>query len=129
MRRLIFGATLVVALTAGALSCGVPLAAHEIGEERFLPGDHPRPRCQAVGSIIERQATAATPPPPPVWTAPPVTGLDLLHPNLDEAGATAVLADQRIARLTIDPALQKVALGLMAMHHIPEAAVVVMDIG
>jgi cell division protein FtsI/penicillin-binding protein 2 len=52
----------------------------------------------------------------------------LLHASLDDAGATAPLADARLARLTIDPALQKVALGLMAMHHIPEAAIVVMDI-
>ena len=37
-------------------------------------------------------------------------------------------ADGGTARLTLDPELQREALGLMSAHHLPEAAVVLMDV-
>jgi cell division protein FtsI/penicillin-binding protein 2 len=59
--------------------------------------------------------------------APPVAGLDLMHMSADESGAFAP-AEAGTARLTIDADLQRTALALMASHHLPEAAVVLMDV-
>jgi cell division protein FtsI/penicillin-binding protein 2 len=57
----------------------------------------------------------------------PVPGLDLLHVTLTETGAEAP-AEGGVARLTLDPALQREVLALMQAHHLPEAAVVLMDV-
>lgn len=59
---------------------------------------------------------------------PSLAGLDLTKIASTDAVATAPLPDKKIAHLTIDPALQRVAEGVMAMHHVPEAAVVLMDV-
>ena len=68
-------------------------------------------------------AAAAVAPPPP-----PLAGLDLGKIDVKEQGATAPLPDKKTARLAIDPTLQHVADGVMTMHHLPEAAVVMMDV-
>jgi peptidoglycan glycosyltransferase len=62
-------------------------------------------------------------------SAPPIAlaGLDLSHATFDSAGPVAPTA-AGVARLTLDPELQRIALGLMAAHHLPEAAVVLMDV-
>jgi cell division protein FtsI/penicillin-binding protein 2 len=57
----------------------------------------------------------------------PVAGLDLVHVGAIEGAATAP-AEGGTARLTLDLELQREALGLMAMRHLPEAAVVLMDV-
>jgi peptidoglycan glycosyltransferase len=59
--------------------------------------------------------------------APALAGLDLAHATFDAAGPVAP-TESGVARLTLDPELQRIALGLMAAHHLPEAAVVLMDV-
>ncbi len=110
MRRWILGAALVAALAAGL----VPLA-------RSLHGGvaHASLTDESIAKIAPGPAQA----PPP----PPLTGLDLTRVGIDDTGASAPLADRKVARLTIDPVLQKRALALMAAHQLPEAAVVMMD--
>ena len=68
-------------------------------------------------------SAAATAPPPPT-----LAGLDLARIELKESGATAPLPDKKVAKLAIDPALQRVADAVMSRHHLPEAAVVMMDV-
>jgi cell division protein FtsI/penicillin-binding protein 2 len=58
-----------------------------------------------------------------------LAGLDIVHVGLDDSGAAAHVGSGNIARLTLDPELQRTAKSLMAAHRIPEAAVVVMDVG
>jgi cell division protein FtsI/penicillin-binding protein 2 len=57
----------------------------------------------------------------------PVAGLDLVHVGSAEGAPTAP-ADGGTARLTLDLELQREALGLMSMRHLPEAAVVLLDV-
>ncbi len=59
---------------------------------------------------------------------PTVAGLDLLQMSLSEGVVTAKAGDQRTARLTIDPELQRTAVTLMTAHHLPEASVVMIDV-
>jgi len=60
--------------------------------------------------------------------APPaLAGLDLSRMSSDEGGSLAP-AEQGTARLTLDPDLQRLSVALMAAHHFPEAAVVLMDV-
>jgi cell division protein FtsI/penicillin-binding protein 2 len=69
-------------------------------------------------------AAAAVAPPPPS-----LKGLDLTKIELKDTGAIAPLPDKDMhARLAIDPTLQRVAERVMAEHHLPEAAVVMMDV-
>ncbi len=57
----------------------------------------------------------------------PIAGLDLVHVGSAD-GAAVAPAEGGTARLTLDPNLQREALGLMTMRHLPEAAVVLMDV-
>jgi cell division protein FtsI/penicillin-binding protein 2 len=57
----------------------------------------------------------------------PLAGLDLLRIAVDEQGVTAP-TEGGTARLTLDAELQRTAGALMAARHLPEAAVVVMDV-
>jgi cell division protein FtsI/penicillin-binding protein 2 len=59
---------------------------------------------------------------------PSVAAMDTTKMTFDDRGAHVVLGDKRLATLTIDPQLQHAALALMKMHHVPEAAVVMMDV-
>ena len=66
-------------------------------------------------------------PEPPAAASAALAGLDLARITVTEGGATAP-ADAGTARLSLDAALQRQALGLMEAHHLPEAAVVLMDV-
>ena len=57
----------------------------------------------------------------------PVAGLDLLHVNVAEGIASAP-ASGGTAQLTLDADLERTAVGLMNAHHLPEGAVVLMDV-
>jgi penicillin-binding protein A len=57
----------------------------------------------------------------------PLAGLDLSRITSDAAGLLAPTSAGS-ARLTLDPDLQRVALGVMSAHHLPESAMVVMDV-
>jgi cell division protein FtsI/penicillin-binding protein 2 len=70
---------------------------------------------------------AAREPAKPEGLPHPLAGLDLLRIAADEAG-TAAPVDAGAARLTVDADLQRTASALMAARHLPEAAVVVMDV-
>jgi cell division protein FtsI/penicillin-binding protein 2 len=65
-----------------------------------------------------------TPAPEP----PALAGLDLAHIGLDDSGGFAP-AGEGVARLTVDPELQRIAAGLLSVHHFPEASLVLMDVG
>ncbi len=60
--------------------------------------------------------------------AAPVEGIDLSRVGFDDVGALTSLPDGRVARLHVDPTLQRTAKTLMAIHHVPEAAVVMIDV-
>lgn len=62
-----------------------------------------------------------------MMVSPPFAGLDLKHIAVDDEGATTTMADARIAKLTVDPALQRAAVGLLEKHQLQEAAIVAMD--
>lgn len=68
-------------------------------------------------------AAAAVAPAPPT-----LTGIDLLKIDVKDQGATAPLPDKKTARLAIDPVLQRAADEVMSAHHLPEAAVVMIDV-
>ncbi|WP_394833946.1 penicillin-binding protein [Pendulispora rubella] len=56
-----------------------------------------------------------------------LAGLDLLHIAFDDEGTTAPLPNQGVARLSLDPELQRMANSLLASRHLPLAAVVMVD--
>lgn len=60
-------------------------------------------------------------------TPPPLTGLDLARLKDEGAEITAPAHGGRIAHLTIEPTLQKLAKQLLRQNQIPEAAVVMTD--
>jgi cell division protein FtsI/penicillin-binding protein 2 len=66
--------------------------------------------------------------PPPLPALPPLDGVDLTRIAIDDDGVTAPAAARRVARLTLDPELQRAAQRLMALHHLPEAAMVLVDV-
>ncbi len=78
----------------------------------------------ALAKLSATAAAAAAVAPPP----PSLVGLDLTKIEIKDNVATAPLPDKKIARLAIDPALQRAADSVMAAHHLPEAAVVMMDV-
>ena len=56
-----------------------------------------------------------------------VAGLDLVHLAVAD-GPVVAATDAGTARLTLDPELQRLASGLMSAHHLPEAAIALMDV-
>jgi cell division protein FtsI/penicillin-binding protein 2 len=57
----------------------------------------------------------------------PLGGLDLTRVSTDDDGLTAP-TDSGTAHLTLDADLQRTALLMMGAHHLPEAAVVLLDV-
>jgi peptidoglycan glycosyltransferase len=98
-----------------------------------VPFPAPAASSAILGAV---QAPVSLPVPVPAIVSAPATipapstlaGLDLTKIKVEADTTTAPLAHGRTARLTVDPQLQKVARRVMASHHIPEAAVVVMDV-
>jgi peptidoglycan glycosyltransferase len=104
------GAPLVVALAFASLSRS-PVRAE---------GSHELPSISKLVSVTGAAASA-----PPHAT---LAGLELAKLTVGDTGATAPLPEKRVAHLTVDPALQRAADGVMSMHHVPEASVVLMDV-
>jgi penicillin-binding protein A len=77
----------------------------------------------SAAAVLERPSL---PPPPP--RAPPLEGIDLTRIALGDDGASAPATEHRVARLTIDPELQRAADRIMAAYHLPEAAIVLVDV-
>jgi peptidoglycan glycosyltransferase len=111
MRRALFSAAVAAALGCGALF--------------FLRAHH-----ASLAPAVPAPAVVTTlrPLPPPPLAVPALSGIDLAHIALDDDGAVAPAAIHRVARLTIDPELQKAAAHLMTVHHVPEAAMVLIDV-
>jgi cell division protein FtsI/penicillin-binding protein 2 len=65
--------------------------------------------------------------PPAQQQQEPLAGLDLAHLSADPSGLTARAA-AGTAHLTLDPELQRTAAQVMAAHHLPEAAAVMVDV-
>jgi len=65
--------------------------------------------------------------PPAPAMAPPFAGLDLSRIAFDGNEAIAPLAGKRVAHLTIDARLQKIAVATLKQHKLPEASIVMMD--
>jgi cell division protein FtsI/penicillin-binding protein 2 len=76
-------------------------------------------------SHAERAAPAHEEPREP--EGPPMAGLDPLHVTEEDGALTAPTAEGT-AHLTLDPDLQRTALQLMGARHLPEAAVVLIDV-
>ena len=109
----------VFALAGAALCFTAPLLRHLRG----------RPS-RANGDALPLAHTDPAPPHPqaPAADSPPLAGLDLLHLTTDPEGRFEMAQAQAgTARLTLDPELQRKAVALMAAHHLPEAAAVVME--
>jgi cell division protein FtsI/penicillin-binding protein 2 len=92
---------------------------------------HPAWRLRRDGSAPTSSALSLAQSAPARGDAPraavdPTAGLDLAHITWDAAGPHAPTA-AGTARLTLEPELQRTALGVMSAHHLPEAAVVLMD--
>jgi membrane peptidoglycan carboxypeptidase len=96
------------------IAIGIPLA------RRTLRADPGPPIVKLSGPAAAAAAVAPSP--------PTLAGLDLTQLTVKDQGVTAPLPDKKSARLAIDPSLQRVADAVMSTHHLPEAAVVVMDV-
>lgn len=64
-----------------------------------------------------------TQPPPPQ-----LAGLDLSKIVFEQGRGVALMPERRNAKLTIDPRLQKLATSYMEAQHLPEGAVVMIDV-
>jgi membrane peptidoglycan carboxypeptidase len=107
-----------------ALGVGVPLAlALAIGFGRSaLRAESAHGDLPTISRIVGGSVAAAAAPAPQS-----LANLELTKISLTDTTVTAPLGEKKVAHLTIDPALQRVAEGVMSMHHVPEAAVVLMD--
>src|SRR5687767_12372994 len=106
-----------------ALGIGVPvviagalLARHTLRAEG--------PHAPSIAKLSGPAAAAAAIAPPP----PTLQGIDLAKLDIREDKVLASLPDKKVAKLTVDPALQRTAQAIMTMHHLPEAAIVLMDV-
>jgi len=132
---------LIGVAAVGLLAALVPIAhrrAHAaVPESPAAAASSPRPEAIAAAAPAElavplTQIALQTPPQasvlPPLPEAPvSLAGLDLVHIGLGDDGPTAMTASHRAAHLTIDPALQRTALGILSAQHLPEASVVMID--
>lgn len=107
-----------------ALGVGVPLALAValLGRGRLRADVARTAEVPAIVAKLAGASNAAAAP------SPSFAGLDLTKVILDETRASVPFGEKKVARLTVDPALQKAAEGVLAAHHIPEASVVLMDV-
>jgi penicillin-binding protein A len=99
-------------------------------ERRALHAGTARPPASsdaALPPLVTRTEGARADPGRPPAPAPPFAGLDLTRITLGDGAATATVQGGT-ARLTLDPGLQKTVAALMKASHLPEAAVVLMDV-
>lgn len=110
-----------MALGAVVLPLGLALVLVPAARRSLRPEDGRGPIARLSRAAAD---TAATAPPPPT-----LAGLDTTKLKVSEDVVTAPLADaKKVARLTVDPGLQKTTDAILKLHHIPEAAVVLMDV-
>jgi peptidoglycan glycosyltransferase len=100
----------------------VTVAALQFGKARRAPAVDAATEPPALVQVA--QAPREPTPRPP--EASPIAGLDLLRMSAANEAMFAPTG-RGTAKLTVDPSLQTTALALMRAHHLPEAAVVLMD--
>lgn len=113
--------TLLLAAAGGLLALGAIFVL-----ERHVRHPSEAPSDDGVALSHTEPAPRSAEPAQTEDSSPSVAGLDLAHIALADGSATAP-AEGGTAHLTLDPVLQHEALALMEAHHLPEAAVVLMD--
>jgi peptidoglycan glycosyltransferase len=116
--------TVLLAVAGTSLLAGVVLVArrpsHALVAESSGPGEVSSPSLSHTDFAPHEDE-------PQGAQAVPVVGLDLLHVSAAEGAVTAP-ANGATAQLTLDADLQRTAAGLMNAHHLPEGAIVLMDV-
>lgn len=120
MRRLVLG------LSAVALAVVVSPLARRLSNGLSVSTDG-QPSPESVDDISLSHAKPSQPPAPPPVT-PLTAGVDLSRIGADDSGVTAPAANGRIAKLTVDPQMQRAAATLLRVHRLPRAAVVMVDV-
>jgi cell division protein FtsI/penicillin-binding protein 2 len=116
----------VLAAVAAASALGLAVVvASRVGHRP--PSEPSQGADETTPSLAHASRSAEHDEPPADGDVPPIAGLDLLHVVTVEGAATAPAAGG-VARLTLDAELQRTAVGLMGAHHLPEAAIVVIDV-
>lgn len=103
------GTPIVAAIVIVAVSRGTLRAEGVHGE---LP---------SISKLVGGTSAAHAPPPASLH------GLDLTKITATDTVVSAPLPEKKVAHLTVDPTLQRVAESVMKLHHVPEASVVLMD--
>ena len=111
--------------TLAGIGAAIALLASVWGVRRALHRAAPPPPSSTATELAPAVLQSSAPEEPSKTSA--LAGLDLGRMGADASGAMAP-TEAGTARLTIDPDLQREALGLMSAHHLPEAAVVLMDV-
>jgi cell division protein FtsI/penicillin-binding protein 2 len=119
MRRKVLLAALGVSLLLVTIAVGCRVGHAPLTGPPAADGDTP--------SLSHASRTAASAGESSEADRPPIAGLDLLHVAAADGRTTAPAAGGT-AELTLDAELERVSLGLMAAHHLPEAAIVLMDV-
>jgi cell division protein FtsI/penicillin-binding protein 2 len=117
-------------IAAATLSAGVlalVAAARWTGHRRAAPPALPPPDAAPGLAHVEPAPAAVLPAPEPQRVHAAWTGLDLERIGSDDDGMFAPV-DGGVARLSLDADLQGTVARLLAGYHLPEAAVVVMDV-
>ncbi len=91
------------------------------------PSDPASAEAAAIALAHSEPAPHEPEPVEPAQQQPPLSGLDLAHMLADDEGLAAPV-DGGTAHLTLDPDLQRMALQVVTEHHVPEAAVVLVDV-
>ncbi|HEY3818760.1 MAG TPA: penicillin-binding transpeptidase domain-containing protein [Polyangiaceae bacterium] len=91
------------------------------------PSDAPPSPAEVAVPSLSHAEVASGEDEPAAAESSPVAGLDLLHLTMTEGTASAPAAGGT-AQLTLDADLERTAVGLMNAHHLPEGAVVLMDV-
>ncbi len=87
------------------------------------PLPEPAPPPPAIAQVERAVPEEDVAPPEP----PSLAGLDLTQIKADDSGAFAP-AQQGVARLSVDPGLQRTVSAILTARHFPEASVVLMEV-
>jgi len=109
----------LAAVVAGLLA--VAVVSLHLAKRNLAPGADP---AHATPALAHASPLRDAPPRPPEVS--PLAGLDLLRIDATDDGMVAP-TQRGTAKLTLDASLQSTAAALMRTHHLPEAAVLLMD--
>jgi cell division protein FtsI/penicillin-binding protein 2 len=123
-RRWVVGVAGIPVLAVGLVAAHFALRPRPAAAPLPAASSEPPP---ALVHVEHAQASDEEAPPEPAPPPLPLGGLDLARIAADDSGAFAP-TQQGVARLTVDPELQRTVAGVLAAHHLPEASVVMMDV-